>query len=108
MEMEIMTAETILAQLGGDKFRAMTGAKDFVYDKDSLSFALPRAKSGINKIKVALADNDTYTLTAYKVARPTARNGWRFDCKTVAEHVDVYADSLRSFFTSATGLDTSL
>ena len=36
------TAATILEQLGGNKFRAMTGAKNFLDGGSYLSFHLPR------------------------------------------------------------------
>lgn len=106
MTMEI--ANTILAQLGGRKFLAMTGAKNlFGSDEErTLQFQLPRsfAKDGINAVRVKLEESDTYTVTFYKVG--TARTGYAH--KTVREVSDVYADSLRAVFTETTGLETSL
>lgn len=90
-------AETILAQLGGRKFIVMTGARDFVGSPDALSFKLPRP-SPFNAVRITLTSLDLYTVTFYK--------GKMF--KPVKEVAGVYADQLRSVFTSATGLETSL
>ncbi len=98
-------ATTILEQLGGHRFIAMTGAKNLMSDKNSLTFKLParRAKDGINCVKVALTPADTYTVTFYRQApAPT------FKVTVVSEHEDVYSDNLRTIFESATGLYTSL
>lgn len=94
-------AQTILAQLGGNRFVAMTGARNFVGDTAALRFALPArlAKDGINKVKVELVA-DTYTVTFWKLRG--------MDVKVVAEREMVYADQLRDVFTSVTGLRVSL
>lgn len=97
-------AQTILAQLGGSRFMAMTGAKNFLDCGQALQFDLPArfAKGGINKVRVTLEPSDTYTVSFLKY-RPRA-----LDCQTVAEVSEVYADSLRQVFTRETGLDTHL
>lgn len=96
-------AQTILAQLGGNKFLAMTGAKHLMYsDKDRFfSFRLPRAaKNGINHVKITLNGSDLYDVTYGKV------RGLNYT--VVAEVEDVYFDSLRESFEYRTGLATSL
>ncbi|MDK9774442.1 hypothetical protein [Vibrio sp. B181a] len=57
-------ANTILAQLSGNRFIVMTGAKQFVAIEQGLMFTLPArlAKLGINKVRVELAASDTYTI----------------------------------------------
>lgn len=101
-KMEI--ANTILQQLGGNKFRMMTGAKDFVGGKDYLMFAVPArsTKNGINKVKITLELNDTYTIEFMKC------NFKNYTCDTIVKDEIVYADDLQRFFTAATGLDTHL
>lgn len=96
------TAKTILAQLGGNKFLTMTGAKNLCGDSTSLQFSLPSrfAKDGINKIKITLLPCDLYELTFYKMRG--------CDLKTVCEVPGVYADQLQEIFTRKTGLDCSL
>jgi hypothetical protein len=94
----------ILEQLGGRKFIAMTGAKNFSEGPNSLSFRLPGGggftKNGINAVMVRLEPSDTYRVTYYRI-----RGG---QMKVVSEHDDIYADSLRENFERETGLRTSM
>ncbi len=97
-------ANTILAQLGGNKFAAMTGAKNFIGGESMLQFSLPRlALHGINKVRIELTPADTYTVTFYKQGRSP-----RFELATIRELEGVTADALRTAFTATTGLDVSL
>lgn len=100
----MQTATTILEQLGGNRFLAMTGAKDVFGSDDGIQFKLPRgAKDGINSVRVTLDPTDTYTVTFYKMTR-----GRSFKCTEISETSFVHADQLRALFTSATGLYTTL
>lgn len=100
---DMTVANTILAQLGGHRFIAMTGAKHLLGDATSLQFAIGTgAKSGINKVRVTLEASDTYTVRFYKMKRRG------LDWTEVACESDVYADCLQRVFTSATGFDTHL
>jgi len=95
-------AEEVLKQLGGNRFIAMTGAKNFVKnDKErSITFKLPRAKSGINYVKVSLTSMDLYDVEFLSI------RGTKI--KTVSKEKGVYNDQLQSIFTKNTGLNTSL
>jgi len=97
-------ANTILAQLGGNRFRVMTGAKGFVYSDNTLNFRLPGGggfcKDGINAVRVTLNSMDLYDVTYSKV------RGSKI--VTVAESEGLYADMLRDNFRRVTGLETSL
>lgn len=99
-------AETIRAQLGGQKFTAMTGASNFVSHSDTphggLSFRLPSrfAKEGINYVKILVNDMDTYDMTFGKI------RGMDYSVLKTVE--GVYNDGLTDVFTDITGLDTSL
>ena len=95
-------AEEVLQQLGGRKFIAMTGAKNFVKnDKDkSIVFRVPKAKNSINTIRITLTSMDVYNVDFISV-RGT-------NIKTVATAKGVYNDQLQSIFTKYTGLYTSL
>ncbi|MCB5201690.1 hypothetical protein LH464_04255 [Neorhizobium sp. T786] len=97
-------AETILAQLGGNKFRAMTGAKSFVGGSDLLQFDLPRgfAANKATKVRITLDVSDTYTMAFYQW------NAKKLDMKQLSEIPGVYADDIRRIFTSETGLDCTL
>jgi hypothetical protein len=97
---DLTVANTILAQLGGRAFKVITGAKDFVGGADSLSFSIPKAKKGINKVRIVLNAADTYDVTFYKYAR--------LDLNEIATVNNVYCDQLQDVFTTHTGLYTSL
>ena len=69
MSDNMVVANTILEQLGGRRFVAMTGARNFTAIDDqrgALSFKVPRAKDGINAIKVTLTAMDDYTVEAFR------------------------------------------
>lgn len=96
-------ADTILAQLGGNRLSVMTGAKSFTYDaRGSLSFRLPSrfAKDGINYVKVELTDEDLYNLTFGSI------RGTSYKVKATVE--GAYSDMLQNLFRNATGLELSL
>ena len=101
-EEQIEIANTIIRQLGGHKFKVMTGAKDMFALESGLSFKVPgtTTRNRINYIKVWLYPSDTYTMEfwAYR----------KMNRKKVAEHSMVYDDMLQDIFTAETGLDTQL
>ncbi len=95
----------ILANLGGRKFVAMTGAKNMVAsDSRTLSFRLPGGsgfcKNGINHVTITLDPSDTYTVTFNRIRGTKVVE--------VAKHSDVYCDMLTAIFKAETGLETSL
>ena len=98
-------AETILSQLGGNRFALMTGAKNFGYINNSLRFDLPRnaAKNKASRVTITL-DNatDSYTVKFEKV-------NIRKLCVELIKQVDmVYCNMLEEVFTQNTGLYTKL
>lgn len=93
-------AQEILRQLGGGRFTAMTGAKNYLGSENSLSFKIGRNDSGITHVRITLDPSDTYTVTFSKVRGTNA--------KVVKELDGVHADALRTVFTMATGMATSL
>ena len=95
-------AKIILAQLGGNKFRVMTGAKSFVATDSGLGFRLPSrfAKNGINVVKITLTPDDLYNMQFAKLI------GSKF--KVISEVEGLCWEDLRCQFTAATGLDTSM
>jgi hypothetical protein len=98
------TAQTILSQLGGNRFIAMTGCSNFGSTPNSLSFKLPRGtKNKATHCTVTLDASDTYTVEFVKCSMRAAV--YR---QVVAETSGVYADQLCELFTRATGLYTSL
>jgi len=93
-------AKTILEQLGGGKFVAMTGARAFINTGNGLSFKLPGAggftTNGINYVKITLDPSDTYTVEFGKT------RGTNY--KIISSYDDIYFDQLQGIFTSETGL----
>ena len=96
------TAIEILKQLGGHRFIAMTGAKHFVCDNNSMGFKVPSTltKNRINFIKITLNVWDTYKLEFKSL--------WGNELKTVSEVDGIYCDDLRNVISNHTGLRLSL
>ncbi len=93
-------AKTILSQLGGNAFIAMTGARDFLAGESaSIRFRLPQRISpkGVVLVVVDLDPIDTYTLSLY--------NG---GARLLSRVSDIHAAELRQAFEANTGLRTRL
>ena len=96
----MQVARTILDQLGGNKFIAMTGAKNLAGGDNFLSMKLPRNKSGANYLRITLSPMDDYTVQFDKINKSIGM--------TVFCSGGIYCDQLQEVFTSVTGLDTRL
>ena len=94
-------AKTILEQLGGNKFRVMTGAKNLMGFENGLVMKLGRNSSNSNYLKITLNSMDTYDMEFAKLTRMGEK-------KSVTEYNNIYNDMLRSVFTEHTGMYTSL
>ena len=95
-------AGLILKQLGGNKFIAMTGAKNFVKDDKSkmIAFKIGRNSKNVNYVRIKLNSMDTYdmefiNMRAGKMTVRSKANG-------------IYNDQLESVFTENTGMYTKL
>ena len=94
-------AKTILQQLGGNKFMAMTGAKDFGIGSDGLQFKIGRNSKSISHIVIDYdRGKDLYNMKFLRV-----RAG---KIKVVKKVTGVYNDQLQKMFTKYTGMYTSL
>jgi hypothetical protein len=100
----MQVAQTILAQLGGNRFIAMTGARNLVSDahceRGSLSFKVGRNGKGVTHVRITLTDADLYRVETLKVRG--------LNITTLDTANDVFADQLRAAFEGMTGLATSL
>ena len=92
-------AGEILKQLGGNKFIAMTGAKNFGVSHTGMHFMIPR-HNNINAISISLTVWDTYRVEFKKIDQ----NG----IKAISSFDNVYFDQLQELFTQQTGLYTHL
>lgn len=107
-------AETILHQLGGRCFIAMTGAYQFFTNGNDCVFRISgKNSSKANCIQIVYDKaSDTYIMRFIKIS-----GGW-FDSKkmiyhevkkeTLKEYTDVYSDMLQDIFTAETHMYTHL
>ena len=98
---DMTVAKTILSQLGGNRFAAMTGAKNFGATEDSLSMRIGRNKTNNNYLKITLNAMDTYDMRFCQVTR-------KFEEKSVKEFHGVFNDMLVDIFEAHTGMYCSL
>lgn len=108
-------ADTIYQQIGGHRFTAMTGAKDFISLQDDetsfygLSFKLPArlAKDGIDYIKILLdTSSDTYQMNFGRL---------NYKAKTLDKAIvglkkfdNIYFDELLTVFKDVTNLEVMI
>jgi len=94
-------ANEIYRQLGGNRFRVMTGAKMMVSTENGIRMRIGRNKTNANYMEVVLNSMDLYDITFAKVTRMG-------EMKSVRTYDNVYNDMLVSLFESHTGMYTSL
>ena len=107
-------ATTILQQLGGNRFIAFTGAKDFMTIDNGLRFKIGRNSSKANRIEITLNGSDLYDMKFIKHRPFSIRiDHKRGEVKTIEEKTetvkewnDVFFDQLQDLFTETTGLYT--
>ncbi len=92
------TASTILNQLGGNKFVAMTGA--VCYSDGNTLVSKFKGSKVANIMYITLNENDLYDVKICKFKG--------VDIKTVKEVYGAYADMLQTLFEKTTGLIISL
>jgi hypothetical protein len=94
-------AQTILSQLGGNRFVAMTGAKNLLDHGNGLSFKVGRNPKGVTHARITLTAMDDYMVEFLKI-RGTKQ------LQPVAYREGIYADDLAHVFESVTGMATRL
>jgi hypothetical protein len=99
-------AETILAQLGGNRFALMTGSKNFMAMSDGLRMDLSKNATSANRCRIILTPADTYDVVFYK--QTLNKKTLDVTVKEIAQYEGIYFDQLQPIFTSVTGLDTKL
>lgn len=101
-------ADTILQQLGGNQFLAMTGAHCLVAGDDYLLMRLTRNKLQATHLRITLNAKDLYDMDYLKVINPTAANQYHHGHRSLARFENLYFDMLAPNFETATGLYTRL
>ena len=95
-------ANTIMQQLGGNKFVAMTGAKRVTCFHNGVGFQLPNAAQGINWVEITLNELDFYNVGFYTVTPAIIG-------KTAVKTVDdLDVEQMVDCFKDTTGLAISL
>jgi hypothetical protein len=95
-------AEEILQQLGGARFRVMTGANRFVGSANSLSFQLPPgSRDRINGVYI-VREHSLHTVEFLRVQMSPYRR------HVVRKAEAVCAEDLPLLFTEVTGLEVDL
>ena len=102
------TQKTILQQLGGNRFVAMTGCRDFIADNSGknpvLRMRLTKNLSGCNKLEIEYNRGlDLYNMKFYRLTIKTA-----IVITREKEYSGIYSDQLAQIFERHTGLYTKL
>lgn len=110
--MRNVVCETIMQQLGGSKFHAMTGCKPIVFDKNTVLLSIPRNMSKANRLSITLDADDTYSMRFFRFTHgrlSTKTYKMTPDKETdVASYSGIYFDQLQEIFTNVTGMYTHL
>ena len=93
-------AKTILQQLGGNKFIAMTGAKNLADTGKGLSMRIWKNSKGINYVKIELTGSDLYNIEFGTIRK--------YDYTPKKKFKGIYVDQLGDIFTKATGMHIRL
>jgi len=100
-------AAEILKQLGGNKFMAMTGAKEFGFCSRGLGFKIGRNSSKANYVQINYDQGkDLYTVIFTK--NTFSNKTFEMTIKELGKFEGVYCDKLQEIFTNFTGMDTHL
>ena len=96
-----MIAQTILQQIGGRRFTAMTGSRDFIDMGNGLRMSLARNKTSANRLDIIYdAGADLYNMRFYR--RTFSKKTFESRTKDIAIHEGIYFDMLEEI-----GLDFS-
>ena len=93
-------ALAIIAQLGGNGFKVMTGAKNFTFGPSGLTFKIGQNSRRINGVRIQLEPTDVYTVEFLRINRNCV--------SVVSKHEDVYCHDLQELFEKNTGMYTTL
>lgn len=94
-----MIAQTIAQQIGKQSL-VMIGAKNFAGSETALLFSVGRNSKNVNKIKINLDADDTYTVSGYSI------RGIKITEK--GKMSGIYSDQLNQAIESLTGMCTRL
>ena len=81
-------ANEIYRQLGGNRFRVMTGAKNMVSLENGIAMKIGRNKTNANYMEIVLNELDLYDITFAKVTKMG-------EMKSIKGYDNVYNDIFR-------------
>ncbi len=100
-----MIAQTIFQQIGGRRFAAMTGSRNFINMGNGLRMCLARNKTSANRLDITYdAGLDLYNMRFFR--HTFSKKTFESKTKDIARYEGVYCDMLESVFTEVTGLYT--
>lgn len=100
-----MIAKTILEQIGGRRFAAMTGSKDFIDMGNGLRMSLARNKTSANRLDIIYdAGTDLYNMRFFR--KTFSKKTFESKAMDVEVHEGIFFDMLEEVFTQVTGLYT--
>ena len=100
-----MIAKTILQQIGGRRFTAMTGSRDFIDMGNGLRMSLTRNKTSANRLDIIYdAGTDLYNMRYFR--KTFSKKTFESKAKDVEVHEGIFFDMLEEVFTQVTGLCT--
>ena len=93
-----MIAKTILEQIGGRRFAAMTGSKDFTDMGNGLRMSLARNKTSANRLDIIYDGGaDLYNMRFYR--KTFSKKTFESRTKDIETHEGIYCDMLEEMFT---------
>ena len=95
-------AQTIFAQLGGNRFAMITGAKNFMLGEKSLTFRLPSNPKAVTHVRIDLGGDDLYTVQFFRIGRKATAY------QVLKSLPGIYCDQLLDVFEANTGLYATL
>ena len=100
-----MIAKTILEQIGGRRFAAMMGSKDFIDMGNGLRMSLARNKTSANRLDIIYdAGADLYNMRFYR--KTFSKKTFESKTKDIETHEGIYCDMLEEMFMMVTGIYT--
>jgi hypothetical protein len=100
---DAFSSKTLLKQLGGGKFMAMTGAKDLVQGDNTLMMKLGKNAGKVTKVRFTLK-NDLYDIEFMNIRKVKGE----LRVKMIKKVTGVDAEQLQDIFTDVTKLRLSL
>ncbi len=94
-------AQTIIDQLGGNKFVAMTGAHQFTHMPSGVTFRIGANAKKVTHLRITLTGDDDYTMEFQSI------RGLK-PIKMIDHAFEIMADTLASTFARKTGMAVAL